>query len=184
MDFYCLHKIEIKIFYILIYQTINKNMGHLQLEKEFIDVFGIKIYDNIKNYIIENDIMDFYMISNNDPYLLLKFGFRFGILPIVAFCYCINKCKVHLNNLIGEFYINISTDTINDNDYSIPLVHDMNARDGITLTTFDKYTICRNKCVQYMVDMKKFSRYTLEKGKFMYMICDKYVEQYNLLSVV
>jgi len=162
----------------------NKYMEYTQLEYEFIDTFGIKIYSNIKNYIIINDIMDFYMLHRNDVYSLLKFGFRYGLLPIVAFCYCVKKCKVYLNNLIGEFYINISSETISDNTNATLLTHDKNANDGITIITFDKYTINRNECAKYLVDMKKFSRYTLEQGKFMYRIQDKYIEQYNLLCVV
>lgn len=167
-------------------------------EKLFSDTYGEGYFDDIKQFILQNDLMDFYQKAREDPDLLLHFGFHYGILAIVAFCYCKLQVKTDINNVIGGYFKTINSTTpetiiVEDgtqkpvSGVGVPIIYSDSAKDGITFATIDKYTEARVKCMNYLLRMKKFSKYEIErvqygKPRYMYQIVDKYVEHYQLLT--
>ena len=159
-----------------------------QYETEFIETFGVNVFYDVLEYITHHDIIDFYNKSNN-PEDLLMFGFHYGILPIVAFCYCKLKVTTDIDDVVNGYFKNVNSTTIeNDNgnaNIGIPLIHSYSNKDGIILATIDKFTGARKECMKYLLSMKKYSKYNIvrekSKLKYKYKIVDRYVDEYKLL---
>ena len=167
-------------------------MTHTVLEKRFLEVYGESVFERIQEFILENDILDFYLKSRGTPRELFDFGFHYGIVEIVAFCYCYLKVPLDIHQVIGGYYKSIgSTADTTDWDAKRPLgqnavpVHSgsKDGNCGIVIGTIDKFTPLRVECIRYLLRMQKFSRYRVQNGKFIYTIVDKYVESYRLLEV-
>lgn len=191
------------------------------MDAKFIEIYGQHVYDEIKEYIIKNEILDIYLVMKDKVETLFDFGFHYGIPEIVAFCYCIMKYEVDIPNVVQGYYKTITADEpeLIENDPLgrpmmrsgvVPIETGLSDRDGITVASIDKFTQRRKKCIEYIIRMKKFSRSTIirdtlpknltkieltckgefyynnlrtNKLKFMYKIVDKYIDDYQLLSV-
>jgi len=170
-----------------------------QFEKQFIEVYGLNHFYDIFEYIQNNEIMDFYMKDRNTAEDLLQFGFHYGLVSLVAFCYCKLKVSVDILETISKDFKIINSDipeTLELDNHSgrymfragVPIIHSPNARDGMMIATWDKFTPYRQKCFDYLVRMKRFSKCKMEpvnngKLKYTYTIVDKYIDGYKLLDV-
>jgi len=153
------------------------------LEQHFVDTYGEPVFNRIHQYIIDNDILDFYLKARDRPRDLFDFGFHYGIVEIVAFCYCVLKCPIDINEVIQGYYKSIDSSTeISKNINAVP-IESSGGQSGIIISTSDRFTPMRNKCIKFMIRMQKFSTYKVEKGKFIYSIVDKYIKLYRLLEV-
>lgn len=157
------------------------------LEQHFIQVYGNTVFHSIRGFIIESDILDFYLKARQTPCDLFDFGFHYGIVEIVAFCYCVLKCHIDINTVVNGYYKSIeSSPEIAEGNRLCSItapVESLGGKAGIVIETIDKFTPSRRKCIKFMILMKKFSRYKVEKRKFIYRIVEKYVEPYRLLEV-
>ncbi len=160
-------------------------------EKLFIEVYGQNHFYEICNFIKENDIMDIYKKSRNEPEGLCHFGFHYGLITIVSFCYCKLKLSLQIHDVINEYFkfYNSTTRETNEKVFTLdaPIIHQPNANDGLLVSTLDKYTPERTKCMDYLLKMIKFSKCRISKEKnkikYVYTIVDKYIEHYRLLEV-
>ena len=177
------------------------NLPETELEKRFIKIYGLEKFSLIKDFIIENDILDFYLKARNKAMDLFNFGFHYGIIEIVAFCYCSLKLPIDINGVIDGYYklIESSVEAIeiaNGREVSVtqvPVETEKGTKQGIVIGTIDQatawmgFTESRLNCIKYMIRMQKFSKYKIIKGsgnpKFIYQIVDKYVNSYKLLEV-
>lgn len=167
-------------------------MERTTLEKRFLEVYDESVFNRIQEFILENNILDFYLKARKTPGELFDFGFHYGIVEIVAFCYCAIKLPINISETIKGYYKSIgsSADTT-DWDVKRPLgqnavpVHSgsKDGNCGLIVGTIDKFTPLRVECVRYLLRMQKFSKYKVEKGKFIYTIVDKYIKSYRLLEV-
>lgn len=167
-----------------------------ELELGFIKTCGQDVYDEITEYIIDNDILDFYMKARTTTMDLFNFGFHYGILPIVAYCYCKLKLPIDIHSTVSGYfkYVNSETPTTTESDASgksmtgigVELISNPHANDGIFFGTLDKYTKARTACMEFLLNMKKFSRVTIIRQdkacNFIYTIVEKYVSEYHLLE--
>jgi len=155
------------------------------LEKDFIEVYGVSTFNKINQYIQDNDIYEYYMLAKKNN-TLFKFGFHYGILEIVSYCYCVLKIPIIIDEFIDDYYKTIDTSVESESNLEAPLINNMSANSGLTIAAWDKFTEKRNICAKYLIDMKKFSKYNIirskRKCKFEYKIVDKYIKQYDLLK--
>lgn len=169
-----------------------------EIETQFIKIYGKKTYEKIKNYVIDSDIGIYYDLctKSGDPNDLFKFGFHYGILEIVAFCYCYLKIEANINDIISGYYSVFES----ENPISIEQDFDRNVYKGRTAVptgyqrtkmiaaTIDKYTVYRKKCIDYLINIRKYSKYNVSRsnGKviFSYQINEKHIEPNNLLNVI
>ncbi len=156
-------------------------------EKEFIELYGQSVLKKISTYIFDNEIQEAYLKSRDSPKTLFEFGLHYGILEIVAFCYCHLKCPININEEIQRYVSTLesSPDIFRDSSAVFsrePLISGGGCT-GITIRTLDKFTEKRNECIKFLIRMKRFSCYTVTNGKFLYQIVDKYVKPYRLLEV-
>lgn len=167
------------------------NVERTVLEEKFLVVYGETVFARIQEFIIENDILDFYLKARKTSRELFDFGFHYGIVEIVAFTYCTLKIPIDINACIKGYYTSIgSSADATDWDAKRPLgmnatpVHTSNdGKCGLVVGTIDKFTPLRVETIRYLIRMQKFSKYRVEKGKFIYTIVDKYIEPYRLLEV-
>lgn len=159
------------------------------LEQQFRLVYGDTVFRQISEFIHKNNIVDFYVKARQTPQALFDFGFHYGIVEIVAFCYCVLKCPIDINTTVSGYYKSIgsSPEMIAElngklSPVTVP-VTTSGGQSGIVFGTLDKFTPLRINCIKFMLAMKKFSRYKIVRGKFIYEIVDKYVEPYRLLKV-
>jgi hypothetical protein len=167
-------------------------------EKQFIEIYGIEKFYEIYNFIKENDILDCYNKARDNPIQLCRFGFHYGIISIVAFCYCGLKLSLNIHDEINGYFktVNSTTPELIDNatnreiySYGVPIIHSQGANDGICIATIDKFTPGRTQCMKYLLRMIRFSKYTIVKNgptdkiKYSYKIVDKYINDYQLLAV-
>lgn len=159
-------------------------------EKKFIEIYGLYRFHEIYNFILSHNILDIYNKSHNTPDDLFHFGFHYGILPIVSFCYCVLRIPLEIHQVIDGYFKTInSTTPENGNKHEIPLIHSPGAADGMVIATLDVYTANRSKCRDYLIRMIKFSKCERvknnpnEKLKYIYTIVDKYIDSYHLLEV-
>jgi hypothetical protein len=164
------------------------------IEQEFIATLGVNVFYDVYEYIKYHEIIDFYNKArkSNDGKELCLFGVHYGILAIVVFCYCKLKVSLDIDNVTNGYFKTINSTTIEvcDNDemqIGTPLIHG-NYRDGITLATIDKFTLQRSQCIQFLIRMKRFSKFVIEqnciykKQHYIYTIVDTYVDKYKLLE--
>jgi hypothetical protein len=168
-----------------------------EIEQQFIQTYGLAHFNLIWRYIEENDIMEFYQKGRKTPEDLLYFGFHYGLVSIVAFCYCKLKVPIDLHGvlskdfqIVGSADLDVETNSNNQAMFSsgVPIESNPGAKEGMVISTWDKFSLKRTKCFEFLCRMKNFSSYKVEKnnkGKnvFMYTIVDKYVEGYKLLDV-
>jgi hypothetical protein len=158
-------------------------------EERFIQIYGDKIFQTIRQSIVDDNIMEFYL-KVRDPKDLFDFGFHYGIPEIVAFCYCVLKCPIDIDREIQSYYKMIESspeivEMIGNRQLSLNSVpvSSSGGRAGITVGSIDTFTKKRIRCIKYIIKIRKFSRYTVEKGRFIYRIVDRYVDSYRLLEV-
>lgn len=162
------------------------------IEQQFLEVYSEPVFSRIQEFIVENDILDFYLKARKTPRDLFDFGFHYGIVEIVAFCYCTLRLPINIYATIGGYYKSIgSSADVTDWEAKRPLgqnatpVHSgsKDGKCGIVIGTIDKFTPLRLETIKYLIRMQKFSKYKVEKGKFIYTIVDRYIEPYRLLEV-
>lgn len=165
-------------------------------EKQFIETYGQDHFNELFDFIKDNDIVDFYNKARNDPNDLCYFGFHYGLITIVAFCYCKLKLELDIHSITNGYFKQVNSSTIEYHQeknrqmaINTPVIYDPSAPDGIIFATIDKFTAKRVRCLNYLIKMIKFSRYKFkketakEKLKYYYTIVDKYIEAYRLLEV-
>ena len=126
------------------------------MEVEFLRYYTQNMYQKIQQYVLEYSLSDEYIRACKDKDDLLKFGFYHGILPIVAFCYCVLKCEVDIDLLLK----------------SVP-----------GSETYDKFKYRRQQCAEYLVNVKRYSKYVIVNGRHIYHVLEKYIEDYDLIVV-
>lgn len=170
-----------------------------QYEKEFAKVYGEDHFNDLYAFIQKNDILEYYKKARNsdDPMNLFHFGFHYGLVSIVAFCYCHLKLSLAIHEVIDGYFKMVDSTTPEfieqDGDRQMmgvgtPIIHNPGAKDGMIFATIDKYTKSREKCMNYLLRMIRFSKYMLErknnkKSVYVYTVVDKYIDAYKLLDV-
>jgi hypothetical protein len=135
-------------------------MDLTDLEREFIRVYGLEKFDDIKNFMIDNEIFDIYLIKRDNERELLLFGIKFGIIEIVTVCYCRTDMFFDLNKIIFEFH---------DQDKSFSIN-----------TSWDKFSDLRINVIKYLIFLKKFSTRIYKYGVDYYKFNKKYEKYYDI----
>lgn len=161
------------------------------LEKEFQEIYGPAIFQRVKQYIVDNNLEDCYNAKRNTIETLIDFGYHFGILPIIVFCYVYKRHSLNIHSFIDNYYKEIESVTdsvekgpVRDSSLTLVPVTSSGENSRLIIGTTDKYTKQRLICTNYLIKMIKFSNYRVEKGKFLYTIVPKYIEDYRLMDVV
>jgi hypothetical protein len=165
-------------------------------EEEFVKIYGMDYFIELYEFIKENDIMEYYNKSRSTPMDLLNFGFHYGIISIVAFCYCQLKLSLEIHEVVNGYFKSINSTTPEFIEIGegremsiicVPIVHSPGSKDGIVFATIDKFTTMRQKCMNYLLKMIRFSKVNMKKDgkklKYIYTIVDKYIQDYQLLDV-
>jgi len=166
-----------------------------EYEKEFIQIYGMEYFIELAEFIKEHDIYEYYNKARNNPMDLLHFGFHYGIISIVAFCYCQLKLSLEIHEVVNGYFKSVNSTTpefieIGEGNreiscISVPIIYSPGSKDGIVFATIDKFTTMRQKCMNYLLKMIRFSKVDLKKDKkkykYIYTIVDKYVQDYQLL---
>ena len=150
------------------------------LEKEFIKIYGIGKFDEIQNYMINNDIYDVYLLKRQlHQRELLLFAIKFGIIEIAIITFCKSNIEFDLNKILCEFYHSDVSDTISDNN--VPIVHNYANKDGWYIDlSWDKFSKNRQNVIAYLIKLKKFSKWNHKCGIDYYKFNNKYEKFYNI----
>lgn len=144
------------------------------------DIYGPVMYQKVKTYIVDNDLEEHYNMAKT-PEQLLHFGYHFGVLPIVTFCYCYLRLRIAIHDFINNYYYSVSKNEANG---LVAVLETSSKGSNMTFHSDDKWARERALCTRYLVDMIKFSKYKVENGKFIFRIVPKYIDQYHLLDIL
>ena len=142
------------------------------LINEFINLNGISSYDYLDEFIKENDLTTEFNNIYPNTTKLFEFAVKYGLCDLVVFLYEHKNVTYNMNTITNycksiEGGANNSLDSNN-----IPLVHSNGSKSGMTIMVEDKYSIGRNKCIKYLLDMKKRSKMHSMNKNF-YYTCKK-----------
>ena len=136
------------------------------LIKEFIDIKGEEIYEQIHEYLIDNDIYEEFQTIYPDVNKLFAFSIKYGIFDLMTFLY---------EDLNIEYNLNILQDydgQINKNSNTDPnkvlIDGSSSGKQGLNLRLEDKFSKNRNICIAYLMESRKWSKMNFEKGNFYY----------------
>ena len=166
-------------------------------EQKFIEVYGLERLKRLSVFMEAHGLIEKYQQVRASPIELCGFGFQYGLVEIVAFCYCHLKISLDIRQVVdGHFKIVNSTQpeftelTPDGREVArlgIPTIHHFGAPDGMVIATLDEFTAGRRACLDYLLRMIRFSRYTITKDgrafHYLYRVVDKYIDSYRLLEV-
>lgn len=139
----------------------------------FTNLYGEDECVKILNYMIDNDIfIEFNKVKNNYNDLFY-FGIKYGILEIVRFLY--EKIGVEYDHDFILGFDTVVKSNINMPTNAIPISTD-STNTKMTIQIQDKFSEGRNKCINYLINMKKYSKNRYENKKFYYQFNKKYAE--------
>lgn len=145
-----------------------------ELIKDFINIYGDNTYKNIEEYLIKNNLVTDFYNTNYDLYKLFDFSLEYGIIELVQFLYE-NKGITYNFNIISKYYKKIEDNTSTDIN-SIPIINQQCGKDGLNIKFEDKFSINRDQCLNYLLNIRKKSIMNIKNGNFYY----KYnISKYN-----
>lgn len=152
------------------------------LVNEFIKKFGKQKYDDIYEYLAENEILDKFtdIISkkNASPDELYVFAIKYGIFEIVYLLYVYKMIPFNFS-IINQFYFGKSSDDEQIQDMLSTCVPvsgcDGDIFGGLNGKIEDKYSTNRNICINFMIEMKKYSSMKTKNCAFIYSIQPKHI---------
>lgn len=159
---------------------VNTRISRLnQIEAEFVDNFGLEIASLTKNFIVEHGFDAEYRQASNNFSNLLLFGMKYGLVEIVAYCYCVKQVPVDIPSLIQQYTGKVENPIIPDNCVTVDGQRSSNISLGANL--WDRFSYQRQSCIQFLYRMIKFSHRF--KNSNLYKIVPKYIEPYRLLTL-
>lgn len=137
----------------------------MTLISEFINIKGMDIYNKTKEFIEENNLGEKFSKMEYDVNNLFEFAIDYGLYDIVTFLYENKKISFNLN-LIKKYHTVIEVNE--DNIIKIPIISDYSGNKGIRLKIEDKFSLKRNECINYLIEMRKRSKLYSKNGNFFY----------------
>jgi hypothetical protein len=149
-----------------------------QLENEFIKIYEHEKFEEIKNYMINNNIFDVYLIRRNNNRDLLLFAIKFGLMEIAIIIFCKTDDYYDLNKIFCEFYhLNtLSKGMSEETEKShVPIIYNFANREGWCVDlSWDKFSNNRKQVISYLNGLKKFSSRNYTNGIDYYKFNHKY----------
>jgi hypothetical protein len=150
------------------------NTGPIDID-EFIKLYGQTKYDQLYEYITENNLGEEFIkyIVTGDKTGLLRFGIKYGIFDIIEFLY-VHKNVSYDINFLTEFNKVIESET----DANGAELRAEGISCGIHVETMDRFTHNRNSCINWLLEAKKYSRLTTIGKKQIYILNNKYKSKF------
>ena len=145
------------------------------LIEDFVTSNGNDRVESIRLYMIENEIIDEFDTITNDTIKLFNFSVKYGIFDIVKFLY--EKKNVEYDyDILLDYGSIIKSATPGPTD-TVAMTGSSNT--SVNVQIWDKFSKNRNYCINYLVNMKKYSKSRRCHKKFYYRFNQKYI---SLLS--
>ncbi len=134
--------------------------------KEFIKYSGQDNYNEVFEFIEDNELQRklFDVIDDNEK--LFKFSIRYGVLEITKFLFEHINYSYDLKEIL-EYSTKIGEETFPD-DTNVPIMSDTGGTIGLHIEHIDKYGKKREECIKYLINMRKKSRMTTFNKHFYY----------------
>ncbi len=97
---------------------------------------------------------------------VFQFSLEYGLLPIIKFLYQAKKVKYNFKWI--EQYMDTPKPQSLDTAIKIPIATGKSDKTRIKVQLMDKYSIRRIDCINYLLNMRKYSKYTYGDGNFYY----------------
>lgn len=144
----------------------------------FTETYGEEACVKVLNYMIDNDIFNEFNKIKENYSDLFYFGIKYGIFEIVKFLY--EKVGLEYDYSMIQSFNTVIDSKNNPVLFTAPI-------NAVTLTTGstntkmnvevqDKFSNYRNLCINYLIDMKKYSHVRSSNKKFYYKFNKKYVK--------
>ncbi len=133
----------------------------------FVMFYGVEKSNNLLTYMRENNIFDEFELCKEDTGKLFIFGIKYGLIDIVKFLYEELYIEYDHDILFG-FDVTLNSRDILPTSLEIGVEYNSNGNTRLNLTTWDKFTRNRNICINYLIDMKKYSKMRYKNKKFYY----------------
>ena|SRR5579885_2518956 len=133
---------------------------------EFINIKGIEIFNQIKQYMKDYDLEKEFEKISHDNEKLLEFSIENGIIELVKFLYEYKNLSYNFNLVIKHInFIREREIIANEN----PILCNYSGNSGIRIRAEDKFSVERDKCIKYLIEMRKHSKLLTKNGNFYYV---------------
>lgn len=142
------------------------------------DIDDTKNIDEVLNYIVNNDLLDklksILIINNYDRCRseLLHFAVYYGILSLTKFMYINENVQCDIPSTILEHNINLSSQQPNRQNI---VATTNSANTHFNARVLDKFSVERNECYKFLLEMRRYSTYTFYNKKYLYKFNQKYI---------
>jgi hypothetical protein len=119
---------------------------------------------------IENGLYEeFYgAVGNTDE--LFRFAVKYELFEMVEFLY-VHKTVPYNIDIFDEFYTTIVSEVNSDK----VAVETTGCHTSLQISKIDKYTKNRNMCINYLLNLRKYSIYKYADNKHVYKFNSKYI---------
>jgi len=152
----------------------------IELFFRYID--DIENSDEVLNYIMKNDLLDKLkniLVNNNYDRCrseLLHFAVYYGILSLTKFMYINENVQCDIPSTILEHNINLSSQQPNSQNI---VATTKSGNTHFNARILDKFSIERNECYEFLLEMRRYSTYIFHDKKYLYKFNQKYINQIN-----
>lgn len=136
------------------------------LVEKFIDHYGEECYLNIKSFLEENSLTEELQNKVENRGSLFEFAVHYGIYDLVTYLYEIEKIPFRLNITPAYYYgkeEKASGDTPGVYEY------DGKKLQLNRIIATDKYIAGRNRCMDYLLSRRKYSKMIYRNRGFYYI---------------
>ena len=137
----------------------------MDIIQEFINTKGLDKYYELENYIQENQLEGKFTSVINNVDHLFEFALEYGILDILRYLYEDKGVSYNINLITKTIKMNQEYDL---DPTKVPIVNEEDGNMGLRIELTEKFAYEKQKCLEYLIVMKKKSRLVIINGNFYY----------------
>jgi hypothetical protein len=137
----------------------------MNIIQEFIDSKGLDKYYELEKYIQENRLEEKFASVINNLDQLFEFALEYGILDILKYLYEDKEISYNINLITKTIKLNPGYDL---DSTKVPIINDEGGNIGLRIEMTEKFAYDKQKCLEYLVEMKKKSKLIIINKNFYY----------------
>ena len=147
----------------------------MELIERFRNYYGDERINEIYGYIVDNELVDKFERIKNNKQELFNFAVKYGIVEIVKFLYERINIEYNLEVITGfNSTLESGKNGSSVSSSNVPITTG-SSNDTIHIQVWDKFSKNRNICINYLINMIKYSKQRSSNKKFYYRFNPKYV---------
>ena len=150
----------------------------MDLIEEFKIHYDKDVCDYVFTVFMAKNMFDVFMNACQDPSndyeCLFKLALEHGLYDVIYFLYIHKNCSYDYDILTNDKCVIINN---SDNSDTNDKIITGNYNDGLRFSLDDKYSFDKLQCINFLLDMKKYSTIIRDGAKHKYKFNKKYINQ-------